>query len=93
MAGIIVEEWCPECKFWVEPYVQENVGFCPECHGTTKDLANHVQTGPNYEDAPETVKRWKLVRKYNVVPQGKDKGTKYGHVSRQGLRQIMDSRA
>lgn len=61
MAGVTVE-WCPECGLWVEPFVQDNVGYCPYCRGTTKDEANEVQTGPDFMDIPETTPRGKLIR-------------------------------
>lgn len=50
----VVKEYCPDCELWVEPFLEYNIGFCPYCGGTTKDLVNSVQTGPDFMDAPDT---------------------------------------
>lgn len=53
MSQPTISEWCPECGEFVEPFVQDNVGFCPHCRGTTKDKANNVQIGPDIYDVYE----------------------------------------
>lgn len=63
------KEWCSWCGLWVEPCIQKNIGLCPYCGETTKDLLNSVQTGPDFMDIPETVPstRW-VVKVYSREP-------------------------
>lgn len=53
MAGAIVgEEWCINCGD-VVPIMMDNVGTCPYCGETTKDLVNDCGAPADFWDAPE----------------------------------------